>query len=242
MFGSLDCTHFKWDKCPVAWQGQYLDKDGQFSVIMEAIATMDLWIWHAYVGLPGANNDINVVDRSPLVNDLLQGVGPHCDFRANGREHSMAYFLVDGIYPRWKCFLQSIQQPQGLKRKLYAAWHEAIRKDVERAFGVLKGRFAMLSNPCRLFDVDTIITMVLACVILHNMIIEDERDADEYELDDIFDGEFKFVRPDIEDRLKFAMTFESLLQGSMEIRDAAAYFALREDIIEHLWNVHGESA
>lgn len=23
MFASIDCTHWKWDKCPVAWQGQF---------------------------------------------------------------------------------------------------------------------------------------------------------------------------------------------------------------------------
>ena len=39
MFGSLDCTHWIWKNCPVAWQGQHQDKSGKRSIIMEAIAT-----------------------------------------------------------------------------------------------------------------------------------------------------------------------------------------------------------
>ena len=67
MFGSLDCMHWTWKNCPVAWQGQFEDKDKNRSVILEAIADHSLWIWHAFFGFLGDNNDINVLDRSPLV-------------------------------------------------------------------------------------------------------------------------------------------------------------------------------
>ena len=38
MFASLDCMHWEWKNGPVAWQGQFQDKDGVRSVILEAIA------------------------------------------------------------------------------------------------------------------------------------------------------------------------------------------------------------
>ncbi|XP_076960409.1 uncharacterized protein LOC143636793 [Bidens hawaiensis] len=45
MLGSLDCTHWPWEACPVAWQGQYHrgDHDGP-TIMLEAIASFDLWI------------------------------------------------------------------------------------------------------------------------------------------------------------------------------------------------------
>ena len=27
MFASLDCMHWQWKNCPIAWQGQFQDKD-----------------------------------------------------------------------------------------------------------------------------------------------------------------------------------------------------------------------
>ncbi|KAF0702627.1 hypothetical protein AaE_015813, partial [Aphanomyces astaci] len=72
MFGSIDCTHWEWKNCPVAWQGQYQDRNGKRSMILEAVATQDLWIWHAFLGVPGSNNDINVLDRSTLMVKLAK--------------------------------------------------------------------------------------------------------------------------------------------------------------------------
>jgi hypothetical protein len=38
MFASLDCMHYEWKNCPVAWQGDFGDRDGKKSIILEAIA------------------------------------------------------------------------------------------------------------------------------------------------------------------------------------------------------------
>jgi hypothetical protein len=37
---------------------------GECSVFLEAVADYDLWIWHAFFGMAGTNNDINVLQRS----------------------------------------------------------------------------------------------------------------------------------------------------------------------------------
>ena len=58
MFGSLDCMHWEWKNCLVGWQGWYTDKDRKKSIILEAIVDHSLWIWHAFFGLPGGNNDL----------------------------------------------------------------------------------------------------------------------------------------------------------------------------------------
>ncbi|GJR57649.1 ALP1-like protein [Tanacetum coccineum] len=41
------------------------------TIILEAVASYDLWIWHAFFRVAGANNDITVLHHSPLFDDLL---------------------------------------------------------------------------------------------------------------------------------------------------------------------------
>ncbi|KAL5554961.1 hypothetical protein UlMin_037197 [Ulmus minor] len=72
MLGSLDCMHWKWKNCPTAWAGQYAGRSGSPTIILEAVADYDLWIWHAYFGLPFSNNDINVLEASHLFANLAE--------------------------------------------------------------------------------------------------------------------------------------------------------------------------
>lgn len=54
LIGSLDCMHWSWKNCPKAWSGQYKNARAAAStIILEAIATKDLWIWHCFCGTPG---------------------------------------------------------------------------------------------------------------------------------------------------------------------------------------------
>jgi len=52
--------------------------------------------------MPGSNNDINVLDQSPLLKDLMYGQAPEITFTVIGKQYKMGYYLVDGIYPDWK--------------------------------------------------------------------------------------------------------------------------------------------
>ena len=117
-------------------------------MILEAIADQSLWIWHSFFGLPGGNNDINVLDRSPIVRNLLSGEGQHLSFLVNVNVHPRYYLLTDGIYPQWSCFVQTIHEAQEEKKKHFAKMQEGVKKDVERASGMLQGRWEVLRNPC----------------------------------------------------------------------------------------------
>ena len=63
MLGSIDCMHWRWKNCPTAWKGMYSSHVHEPTIILEAVASYDLWIWHAFFGLPGSHNDINVLER-----------------------------------------------------------------------------------------------------------------------------------------------------------------------------------
>ncbi|XP_028084043.1 uncharacterized protein LOC114285215 [Camellia sinensis] len=111
---------------------------------IDFVASYDLWIWHAFFGLLGSHNDINVLQRSFVFTELAQGRASIVNYTINGNEYTMGYYLVDGIYPQWSTFVKTILSPQGNKKKLFVATQQATRKDVERAFGVLQARFAIV--------------------------------------------------------------------------------------------------
>ena len=52
-------------------------------------------------------------------------------------------------------------------------------KDVERAFDVLQARWHILSIPSRLWLLSDVKVIMQACIILHNMILQDVRLSDE---------------------------------------------------------------
>uniref|UniRef100_A0A0D3DUD3 DDE Tnp4 domain-containing protein n=1 Tax=Brassica oleracea var. oleracea TaxID=109376 RepID=A0A0D3DUD3_BRAOL len=187
---SIDCMHWEWKNCPTAWKGQYSRGSGKPTIVLEAVASYDLWIWHAFLGPPGTLNDINVLDRSPVFDDIINSRAPQVNFSVNGREYDMAYYLTDGIYPKWATFIQSIPIPQEPKAVLFAQCQEAARKDVERAFGVLQARFAIVKNPALCWDKVKIEKIMRACIILHNMIVENERDeGTQYDVSNFQQGE-----------------------------------------------------
>jgi hypothetical protein len=95
------------------------------------------------------NNDVNVLDRSPLISNFLRGNGSDMHFTVNGNVYNRYYLLVDGIYPQWSCFVQPIHAPQGEKLEHYTKMQSALQKDVERVFGVLQARWEIVQNPIR---------------------------------------------------------------------------------------------
>ncbi|PKU59604.1 hypothetical protein MA16_Dca023461 [Dendrobium catenatum] len=57
---------------------------------------------------------------------------------------------------------------------------KACRKDVEHAFGALQSRFAIMAGPVRFWSKDVIHDIINTCIILHNMITEDEHNLTGY--------------------------------------------------------------
>ena len=225
MLGSLDCTHWDWEQCPIAWRGQYMRGDhDKPSVMLEAVATQDLWIWHAYFGPPGSQNDINVLNGSPIFNDLKNGTAPECPIVVNGVEYKMGYYLVDGIYPEFANLVKSFTAPVDPKRKYFKDKQESARKDIERAFGVLKKRWKIIGTAARTRKVKKLSYIMYAGIILHNMILEHEGRAN-YPYDGAV-PEAPTGPPD-----------PAVVEANINaIRNRQTHHDLRSDLVEHLWN------
>ncbi|CAL2227203.1 unnamed protein product [Prunus armeniaca] len=117
MLDSLDCMHWEWKNCPTACACQFIGYKHKPTVVLEAVASYDIWIWHAFFGIARSNNDINVLACSPLFNDVMNGVSPHIQYVVIGNEYNLGYYLADGIYPRWATLVKTISQPDTPKKK-----------------------------------------------------------------------------------------------------------------------------
>ncbi|KAJ0896922.1 putative harbinger transposase-derived protein [Helianthus annuus] len=225
MLGSIDCMHWQWQNCPVAWQGQYTRGDqGHPTIILEVVASQDLWIWHAFFGLPGSLNDLNIIYQSHIFDDVVAGTGPDTSFTVSGVEYRRGYYLADGIYPTYSTIVKTIPHLTDDKRKKFAKFQEGARKDIERDFGVLQKKWHIISIPARSQTPRRLRHIMYACIILHNMIIEDEgRAICDYD-ENASTGNSVPVSEEQQDLNAFAL------------RNEYTHHNLQADLVEYIWN------
>nr|GEY99421.1 retrovirus-related Pol polyprotein from transposon TNT 1-94 [Tanacetum cinerariifolium]GEZ28505.1 retrovirus-related Pol polyprotein from transposon TNT 1-94 [Tanacetum cinerariifolium] len=136
---------------------------------LDSVASQDLWIWHVFFGVVESNNDINVLHQSPLFNDLKTGRAPKIPLVANDVTYPWGYYLVDRVYLELTTLVKTILKPADdeYKQIRYKQMQKLARKDVERAFGVLK---AILANPSQEMKKERTINMMYTFIVVHNMI------------------------------------------------------------------------
>ncbi|GKD44590.1 ALP1-like protein [Tanacetum coccineum] len=125
------------------------DSWSELFILLEAVASQDLWIWHAFFGVAGSNNDVNVLRQSLVLNDLKVGKEPEVPFVANDVTYKWGYYLTEGIYPEWAVLMKSISQPGS--------------NDVK--------------TPARSRSPKRITHLMYTCIILHNMIHKEKGKA-----------------------------------------------------------------
>jgi hypothetical protein len=239
MLGSIGCMHWEWKKCPVKWVRRLTHSDhGVVKIILEAVASQDLWIWHAFFGAVGSQSDMTVLNQSQLFTDILKGQGPDVQFTVNRRQYSMGYYLADGIYPEWPVFIKTIPLPQTEKDRLFARYQEGARNDVQRAFRLLESRFPIVHGPTKYFPKETLGKIMQACIILHNMTLEDEKDMASFCFDSNETSETS-VAPLSDMNDGSAHYFADLLQRNATISTKSTDNRLRRDLIEHVWQRFG---
>ncbi|XP_050131554.1 uncharacterized protein LOC126607894 [Malus sylvestris] len=108
MIGSLDCMHWEWKNCHIGWAGQFKGHHNKPTIMLEAVASYVTWIWHAFFGAPGSNNDINVLWFSPMFDNVVNGWAPKFQCKVNGNRYELGYYLTDDIYPGWSTFVKSV--------------------------------------------------------------------------------------------------------------------------------------
>ncbi|CAH2100828.1 unnamed protein product [Euphydryas editha] len=82
------------------------------------------------------------------------------------------YLLGDGGYFNKNFLLVPISQPQTTAEEAYNKCHIATRNTVERCFGVWKRRCPCLEKGITLNKTSTVLQVIIASAVLHNMCIE----------------------------------------------------------------------
>ena len=223
MLGCLDYVNWKWKNCPTAWAGQYSRCQGKPTIILEAVTSYDLWMWPAYFGLPGSNNDINAIQSSILFDKLARVITP-ANYNILGKVYDDDYYLAGGTYPKWSTLVQTISWPQGLKKQYFAAMQEGIKKMWKRTFGVLQAHFAIMKGLAYFWDE----CYMTACVILHNMTVEDEREEESCDIASTQPSNAEEMEDDDDKRFRRFL-------ARHKIQDREAHFEFRNALIEHLW-------
>jgi hypothetical protein len=209
--------------------------------ILDTVASHDHWIWNAFFGVPGSNNNINVLNQSHLFIEQLRGEAPKVKYSINGRQHNLPYYPSNGIYPDWPIFVKSIHQPQIDKHKLFSQKQEGARKEVECAFGILQSCFGILRRPARLYEQGDLESIMLACIILHNMIIEDERDIEQVPIDlneeaNTYSVQEATMISEVENP-----EMQDVLNKNIALHDCCTHEQLQSDLIDYIWQKFGHT-
>ena len=109
---------------------------------------------------------------------------------------------------------------------------------MERAFGVLQSRFSIVRRPARLWKRKSVGRIMLACVILHNMIVEDEREDVKIHIDLNENPGASFALPP-EVNTSRNPRFADVMRRKAAIRDRPQHTQLKNDLIEHMWRKFG---
>ena len=69
-FGSWDCKYFVWDNYPQHQAGSYKGCSSSKTIIIETIINPFTYIWNTCVSKPRLINNINVLDRSDIIESI----------------------------------------------------------------------------------------------------------------------------------------------------------------------------
>ena len=182
--GSLDGTQIPLHLSP-SDQQRYRNRKGGVSHNVLAACDFDLRFTYVYPGWEGSANDQRVLQDAFEKGGLIVPYGKF--FLADAGFVNKGTILTPFRNTRYhlKEFNSGLKDSPQTPQEIFNGRHSQIRIDIERAFGIVKRRFPILTTP-RSFHKWKQIRLVVALAALHNWIRDnrDERDINE----DIFDN------------------------------------------------------
>lgn len=182
--GSTDCVHVKWERCPHGLLNVCTGKEGYATLAWQATVNHKMRFISVTRSFYGSSNDKTICKFDNLTQRMKSNIIYNEDVFELKDENGDTitekglYLICDGGFVKWRCMMTAYKYFSELKEALWSSQMESTRKDVERAFGILKGRFRCLKLPIFFQKQTDIDNMMWTCIILHNMILtHDGRDA-----------------------------------------------------------------
>ncbi|XP_075485107.1 uncharacterized protein LOC142524855 [Primulina tabacum] len=166
--GALDGTYVN-VHVPISEKGKYRTRKGTIAVNVLGVCNRDMNFIYALCGWERSAADARVL-RDALTREDGLKVQRGC------------YYLCDNGYANVHGFLSPYRRvpyhrdawgnrtcyPQNFK-ELFNWRHSKARNVIERAFGLLKKRWAIMRSPC-FYPLKTQNRIIMACILLHNFI------------------------------------------------------------------------
>ncbi|XP_067215666.1 uncharacterized protein [Linepithema humile] len=161
VIGAIDGTHIK-IATPKLHPEAYINRKGYHSIQLQVICDHELKFTHVYAGQVGSVHDMRVFRLSGFENLCTEQ-----HFSEN------SHLLGDAAYSIQKCIMVPFKDNGHLTNAqiTYNTRLSQARMMIERAIGLLKGRFRSLLDTLPMRRTDLIPKYIVACCILHNICI-----------------------------------------------------------------------
>ncbi|KAJ0734418.1 putative harbinger transposase-derived nuclease domain-containing protein [Helianthus annuus] len=174
--GAIDGTHVR-VKVPNKDAARYRGRKGYPTINVLAACTFDLKFTYVLTGWERTASDSRIIkDAFSRSDKLVIPTGKYCLVDAGLPHTSTLMTPYRGV--RYHLKEYSTRAPKNSK-ELFNLRHASLRNAIERAFGVLKKRFPIIRSTAEPFySCQTQSDIFLACCILHNFLLEEDRDKD----------------------------------------------------------------
>jgi hypothetical protein len=189
--GSTDATHVVIEKCSHRLANNHLG-----GKMKHTARTYNMTVNHrrrilsTTTGHPSRWNDKTLIRFDKFVTGMKEGTKledvefdlfEEKDSKIVKIKYKGVWVIVDNGYLKWSVTIPPFKKTSDQREIRWSHWMESIRKDVECAFGIMKGRWRILKSGIRLHGVEAADKIWMTCCALHNWLLEVDGLDDKWE-------------------------------------------------------------
>ena len=182
--GSTDASHVVTERCIYALRQLHLGyKKEHTARTFNLTCNHRRRILSTTRGHPARFTDKTLIRFDRFVNSLKEGCFDDdfefelYDYDQSNKKvikvkYTGCYVIVDNGYLKWSVTVPPMKHTNFKNEIRFSDWIESMRKDVECAFGILKGRWRVLRYGIKLWGINNTDKIWLTCCALHNWLLE----------------------------------------------------------------------